>query len=465
MLLSAETALPLPEAPVAPQPLPTPAETRAQIIQLSWPAIVELALQTLTQIVDMAMVGRLGAAAIASIGLSFQPLFLAMGLFMGLSVGTTALVARHTGAKEPDRANHVTAQSTLLAVVMALVFAVVATAYAPQLITFMGAQPEVVSLGVGYMRYLIPGMSIMLVGMIISGALRGAGDTRTPMKINAFCNIANILLNYCLIFGHFGFPRMEVQGAALATSLSRALYVVVLIYLVIRPKSIIHLQLDNFRRVDFPVLMRTLRIGVPAALERLTMSLGLMAYVRIVAGMGTTVYAAHSLAINAEQISFMPGMGFATAATALVGQNLGAKRPDIARRAGWETFRLGAILMGAMGILFLTIPELFLRIYTNDPDIIAHGATCLRIMGGMQIPMAAGFILPGALRGAGDTRSVLLLSMFSIWLVRLGLARLFVIDFGWGLPGAWYAMAADWLIRGTGSGLLFHLGRWERIKV
>ncbi|MGE5573552.1 MAG: MATE family efflux transporter [Bacteroidota bacterium] len=463
------TSMGLRKAPPTPDAAPGDAVAiRRRVIQLSLPVFAEVVLQTLTQVVDMAMVGRLGASAIAAVGLSMQPLFLGQGVFMGLSVGTTALVARFTGAGERRMAGRTNHQSLLVSTVLALVTCAAAYVYARDIVTLMGAEPDVIALGTSYLRYLAPGFAMLLATMTVGGALRGAGDTTTPMKINVLVNLVNVVGNYMLIFGHFGFPALGVDGAAIATTVSRMIGGALFLWAACRrasPVALPRLRLAAYFRIDTALVARVLRIGVPAILERLVISSGMLVYIRAVAGLGTVVYAAHSIANNAESLSFMPGLAFATAATALVGQGLGAGRPDVAERSASEALKLGLAVMGTMALVFLAVPEYLMMIYTSDPEIIRLGSIALRVISFGQVPMGTAFIFSGALRGAGDTRSVLYVTTFAVWVVRLSATYLLVVMAGLGLFGAWLAMVADWLVRGGYVWHRFRAGRWKQLQV
>ncbi len=446
-------------------PLPAgQAEIRRVVLTLAWPVVAEMALQTATQIVDMAMVGRLGPVAISAVGLSFPPLFVAMGVFMGIAVGTTALVARSIGAKDRNLASSVTAQALSVAAVLAVALTGIAIWQAPRVVAFMGAEPEVVAAGASYIRALMPGAAFMLTAMILAGSLRGAGDTRTPMKVNLVINALNVGLNYVLIFGHLGFPALGLVGAALGTTIARSIGGMALVLIVARGKTIISLNPRDMLRPDPAILRRIFSIGAPAALERLVMSVGHLLYVRLVASLGTVAIAAHTITINAESLSFMPGIALSTAATTLVGQSLGARDPRRAELCARETVRLGTLVMGSMAVLFLIIPHLLMRIYTTDPAVIDLGRNILRIAALAQIPMGISFILAGALRGAGDTRTVLYISMLGAWPVRLLLTGAFLF-LGWGLTGAWLAMVLDWAVRSFVTWKHFNRGRWKEIEI
>lgn len=435
------------------------------ILKLAWPVIAEQSLATITQIVDMMMVGRLGPAAITAIGLSIQPLLLAQALGASLSVGTTALVARFIGAGEEGEAGRVLQQSLLASFVVSGFILAIYYIFAENIITLIGAETEVIPLGTSYLRLLIPGLFFVFMGFMISAALRGAGDTRTPMKVNILVNFLNVIGNYILIFGHFGAPRLGLDGAAVATTLARTIGGFILFVYVFRESAILTIVRKNFFKPDLPLIKRVLMIGLPATMEQLVMRAAQILYVRVVAGLGTVAYAAHQIAINAESISYMPGFGIAVAATTLVGQNLGAEQPERAEESAYESWKIGALIMGFMALIFLLIPEFLIRLYSDDPQIIRLGARNLRIVAFAQIQMGTQFIFAGALRGAGDTRSVFYSTAVSSWIGRLGMAYLFIHILNWGLVGAWLAMVVDWTMRGSYVYLRFRQGYWKQIKV
>ncbi|HCJ09832.1 MAG TPA: MATE family efflux transporter, partial [Clostridiales bacterium] len=248
------------------------------------------------------MVGHLGAEAITAVGLSFHPLWLVMGFFMGLGAGTTALVARFTGAGRPRDANRAAHQSFLLGTALAVGFGLVIMPLARPIMILMGAEPEVADLGALYLRYLVPGMVLMMVFFVLSAALRGAGDTRTPMWINVVINVLNVLLCFVLIFGHLGLPALGVVGAGLAATIARSAGTFILLAIMFTGRTPVSFHRSSFDpgwgffRPDLAVMGRVLRVGVPAALERLVNSVGMLLYTRVVASLGTVAFAAHSLA-------------------------------------------------------------------------------------------------------------------------------------------------------------------------
>lgn len=433
---------------------------------LAWPVVIEQALAMVSQVVDMAMVGRLGAEAVAAVGLSMPPFFLFNAIFMGISVGTTALVARAVGAGDQEKAGQVTGQSIIAAFLAGFFLICLGYANSLRIMVYMGAEPLVRPLGSSYLRAMMPGLLFLFVFTVAAAGMRAAGDTRTPMIVNAVINIFHIFTNYLFIFGGLGFPRLELVGAGISSSLSRIAGALWLIYILSRPNKSLFIKWNEvFRKFDWRLFSKVLKIGLPAAVERVLISTGQIIYTRLVASLGTTAYAAHSISINVESLSYMPGIGFATAATAMVGQYLGAGDVRGAQRSTAISLLMAVAIMGTMGMLFFSFPVLFLKMFTDDPDIIAMGAVLLRIVAFTQIPECIGMVIPGALRGAGDTRIVVYITLLGMWLVRLGFTWIFLNYLNWGLMGAWIAMFLDWSIRSVLYWFRFKSGGWKSIRI
>ena len=441
------------------------AHMRRRVMALAWPVMAEMALQTFTQMVDMAMVGRLGHVAIASVGISFRPLFIGHALFLGLGTAATAMVARYTGARDEEQANAAAEQALLSSLGIALAFGAFIFFFAPSITTLMGGTAEVIPQSAQYMRGMAPGMVSLLMATMITSSLRGAGDTRTPMLVNISSNVFNILANYTLIFGHFGFPRLEVYGAGIATSSARVLALAVLLYISLRGNKVIRMRLNRLVRPDWDLIRRLFAIGLPAAAERLVLSIGLAIHLRLVAGLGTLAIASATLAGNIEQLSFMPALGFSIAASALVGQGLGAQDPERARLATRESARLASAFMGIMGILFLAFPGLLVRLFTDDPQLLGPSITLVRLVAFAQIPTALAQVFSGALRGAGDTTSVLSITLSGTLVARLALTFLLINLLGLGLWAAWAAVIVDWVLRAYLAYRTFNRGRWQQVRV
>lgn len=455
-------------------------KVRKVVMLLAWPAIMEMFLATLVQFVDTAMVGSLGQVAIAAVGISTTPIWIMMSLFVALGVGTTALVARFVGGKDHQSAAQVAQQSLLLAATLALLLTVLMLINAEFVPRAMGAEADVIPAASLYLRIVSLAFFFGFCSFILSGVLRGAGDTKTPMRVNAYANIINVVANFFLIFPSrvvdVGFPFSEgalslfipgagmgVAGAAVATAVSRTFAGGVILYILFSGKQEVKLRL--YFKYNWTLIRRILRIGLPAMGERLIMSVGHMLFSVIVLQLGTVQYAAHHLAIIAESISYMPGFGFSMAATTLVGQGLGAGNPRLAESFGYAAWRLSALVMGAMAVVLYLFPEYLILIFNREPEIVAYGATCLRLVAFAQIPFATTMVLMGGLRGAGDTVWPLIIAAVGMMVVRLGLAFILVNYFNLGLVGAWTAMVLDIWVRGILTFLRFRSGHWKLVKV
>ncbi|MDF2839556.1 MAG: efflux family protein [Clostridia bacterium] len=451
-------------------------------MKLAMPAIMEMTMQTLLGFADMAMVGSLGAVAIAAVGLGDMPIMTLMAIFAALGTGTTALVARYIGAKEPEKATETARQSLIVGLLSGALVSILVVFFASYIIDFMGAESETAPYAIKYITYTGATMGFLVVNVIMGGVLRGCGDTKTPMYANGLANILNIIGNFLLIYSsaayviHIPFTDlsttlflpgagMGVGGAALSTALSRVISSLIIMYVLFSGKAPIKFSIRDKYKINMSIIKKILNIGTPAAFEQLSMRVGQMLYGRKVAMLGTVVYASHRIALTAESISFMPGFGFALAATTLVGQYLGAKKPDMSEKSGYEANKLAFLFMTALGVVLFFFPELFIRVFTRDPEIVANASLCLKLVAIAQPFLAAVMVFSGALRGAGDTRYVMINTLIGVWGIRL-LGTYILIDFfHFGLLGAWIGMVADLFVRGTLNFLRFRGGKWKYIRI
>lgn len=449
---------------VAPPPLAEETMLKT-VVSLAWPVIVEMLLLTLVGIVDMAMVGRLGAESIAAVGLGNQVVMLATTAFAAIRTGTTALIARHVGAREPEQAALIARQSIVMTLILAGSIFFVFSFFPVAGLRLLGAEPVVVTLGTGYMRWRAIGILFSLVTMVITGVLRGSGDTKKPMYVNIVVNIINPILNYIFIFGNFGAPRLGVTGAGLATTLAQVVGAILISRAIFSGNNIVKISLKDSYRLSWAPIKRILNIGIPAMVEAVLMRFAQVFFTIILTSLGTTTYAAHQIAIRAESLSFMPGWGFAVAATTLVGQNLGAERPDLAEKSGYMARNIALVVSSSMGVVFFLFPVQVVRIFTNDIEVIAQAAIVLRLIAIAQPAMAINMVIAGGLRGAGDTRWVTFITAVSVWLVRLTIAYVAVYYFHLGLLGAWFGMFADIFVRAILFSIRFARGKWKFLRI
>jgi MATE family multidrug resistance protein len=438
------------------------ATVRQQVLTLAWPAVIEQMLNMSVGLADTYIVGHLGAAPLAAVGLSVQALNILWALFSAIGVGSTALVARHIGAGDEETANRVAQQSILIALVVGLLGALVLWMGAPIFLDLLGAEPDVVALGTTYLRAVASTVFLLSVLFVSSAILRGSGDTRTPMLVMLAVNGVNIVVAYSLTHGVGSLPGLGVLGSGIGAATARALGGLIMIGLLIRGRGPVRIGF-HVPRPDAELIGRVLRIGLPTAGEQLLMRFGQVILASLIAGLGTLAYAAHQIALNAISIAYMPGFGFALAATTLVGQELGAERPDRAGRSAVEAVRMVTVVMSVMGLLATILAPQVMAIFINDPAVIAIGVPALRIAGLSMPFLGISFTLAGGLRGAGDTTSVLIILACSIWLVR-------VANSAWlspllGLAGIWVAIGLDFAIRAGVLALRFRSGKWKLIEV
>lgn len=438
---------------------------RRTILELAWPAILGNLFQTIVSMVDLVMVGRLGAVAVASVGLGGQMLWFLNALIVAVTVGTTALVARFIGAKKKKDAEHVLVQSLVL--VLPISFALTGFWYiaAEKFLLLIGASHEVAELGSTYIRIVFLSTPCIFLIFNSEGALRGAGDTKTPMKVGATMNLINVVLNYALIFGKFGFPALGVKGAGIATATAFVWASLTYVIIFFSGRFVLTIPRKDGFSFDMGTIKRILRIGIPTGIQRITMSGSMIFYVSIIAGFGTTALAAHQIGLRVESLSYMPGFGFAVAATTLVGQNLGAKNPQKAEESGWEAAKLCATFMGIMGLFMILFPKPMAHLFVSDTEVIDLAAWYLRIVAISEPPLALIFTLAGGLRGAGETRSPLYISVFGLWIFRIPLAYFLGVFLGWGAVGAWTAMTIDTFVRGGLYVYQFRKGKWKEVRV
>jgi len=434
------------------------------IFTLAWPATLTVLLENLATTVDMIMVGRLGAAEVAAVGFSSMIYWLLTALLFGMQAAVTAIVARNIGAGRTDLANRAMAQSLLLTFIMATFVAVSTFALAPKIFGLFGLEPDVLELSTSYLRILCWGQVFFSVVVIGSGALRGAGDTRTPMLIMAAGTIIHIGLNYLLILGNLGFPRLGVDGAAIGTVASMAVSALLYLWLLIRGRLILRLDLMNLRW-DQRSAWQTLRLALPASVEMVVLEFGLLVYAKFIVAFGTTALSGYQVGMQILSLSFIPHTGFGVAASTLIGQNLGAQRKKEAKKAGWICVFWGALAMGLMGVAYLLFSREIASIFINDAEVIEVAAIFIRVTAICQVSMSIHFTLSGALRGAGDTRSPLYITALGMYGIRVSSVWIGTRFFGMDIGGAFSLLIFDYILRNTLILIRYARGKWLDIKI
>lgn len=422
-------------------------EIRRAVLGLAWPSILENFLHASLGFVTTLMVARIGAAAVAGVGTASQVQVVVISAFFAVSMGTTVLIAHAFGAGRIEaEGDRIAKQSVVAGAILALLLTPVTILAAGPVMRGLGAEPDVVAEGAKFLQITAVSFVFMAIMFILSGALRGVGDTRTPMIITIFMNLSNIALAYVLIFGFFIIPEMGVTGAALAMVLARAFGMLAMAGLLYRGHRGLSIAGRDGWRPNPVRLKRLANIGLPSMGESVLRSGGQIAFVVVVFMLGTAVTAGNQVAQNAMFLSMFPGFGFAMAATALVGQSLGARNPERARKVGMTATRWCLAWMSTMGVIFFVFATPIMEFSASGEDkaeIIAAGVDALRLIAFIQPPLAIGFVMAGILRGAGDTRFPMYSTSLTMWLMRVPLAYLFGVQFGWGLQGIYVAMLLD----------------------
>jgi putative MATE family efflux protein len=429
------------------------------IITLAWPIFLEQVLVSLVQSIDTAMVGSLGANATASVAISQNPINLINSVILALGVGFTTMIARAVGAGQYDYSKLLIRQSIVVVIALGIPLSALCFALSRQIPIWMGAAPEILDDAQIYIRIIAFSMLFRGLLMVLTAIYRGFGDSRTPMLINVAINTLNVLGNYLLIydvhdvtlFGHtfsvWG-ANLGVAGAALSTTCSQTLGSLTLLLMCFLPRSgPMRISVHDSFRPSRDTLQEVFRVSLPVMFERFTISGAFVMTSSIIATLGTVSLAANSLAAQAESLSFMPGFAFGTAATTLVGQSLGANREDLARKyvrlSGW----IGSIVMLFMSFLLFILSENIIALFTPDEQVIVLGGQLLKILAFIQVPQMLAMVYSGALKGAGDTKSPFLITLFSMWGVRILGSILVVRVFHKDLRWVCAAMCLDNIVR------------------
>ncbi|HXW63013.1 MAG TPA: MATE family efflux transporter [Candidatus Acidoferrales bacterium] len=434
------------------------------ILLLAIPMVLEMVLESLFAVVDVFWVGRVGSDAVATVGLTESMLLLVFAVGMGLSLSTTAMVARRIGEKDPEGAAVAGAQAVFLGLAMSVIIGLPCLFLAPRLLLWMGATPNIVAVGSSYTRIALGGSGVVLLLFLNNAIFRGAGDAAVAMRLLWVSNIINLILDPCLIFGWGPFPRLGVTGAALATFTGRGIGVLYQFYRLLRGTTRIHILRQQIR-LDRNVLARLFRLSLTGILQFIIAQTSWIGLVRIVSLFGAAAVAGYTIAIRIVVFVILPSWGLSNAAATLVGQNLGAKLPDRAEASVWRTGLYNVLFLGSVGIVFTVFAGPLVRVFTNDPAVVPLAASCLRIVSYGNIGYAYAMVMLQAFNGAGDTVTPTILNLFGFWLFEIPLAYWLAILEKWQSNGVYYAIVIAEGSVAMASILLFKRGRWKQLQI
>ena len=421
-----------------PEPVAIEPMTQRRVLALATPIIGENLLQTLVGAVDTFMVARLGAAAVAGVGIGFELVFFIISILSAIDIGATVLVSQAIGAGLQERANRLARQAIVWGLLMAIPVSIGMFVAAPTLIGLFGAAPDVTAAATTYLQVTAATSIALFLSFVCGAVLRGAGDSRTPLQAAVLANIVNVIVAYVLIFGHLGLPALGVAGSALGAAAGRSLGAAYMLVVMARGRKAISLGGGWGWRPRITTARQLLTLGVPAAMEQVLSSGAFMVLVGVVALIGTHALAAQQITFTALSLAFLPAFGFSIAATALVGQSIGARVPADARTASRIALRWAFIWMGIGGVLTFLFSERVIGIFSGDPAVIEAGTAALRSLS-VALPFwALWFVSSGSLRGSGDTRTPLFIGASTMWLTVL-IAWIAVRWFDAGLGTVWFA--------------------------
>jgi putative MATE family efflux protein len=434
------------------------------ILLLAVPMVLEMVLESLFAVVDVFWVGRLGANAVATVGLTESMLSLVFAVAMGLSLSTTAMVARRIGEEDPEGAAVAGVQAIALGLLVSLAIGIPCGIWAPNLLRLMGASPEIVATGSGYTRICLGGSFAVLLLFLNNAIFRGAGDAAIAMRLLWVSNILNLIFDPCLIFGLGPFPRLGVTGAALATFSGRSIGVLYQLYRLMRGTERLRI-LKNQIRINLPVLGKLVRVSLTGVLQFAIAHTSWIGLVRIVSIFGAAALAGYTIAIRIVVFVILPSWGLSNAAATLVGQNLGAGHPERAEKSVWRTGLYNVIFLGSVGVVFIFFAEPIVGLFTNDPVVVALGAACLRIVSYGNLGYAYFMVMMQAFNGAGDTITPTIVNFFGFWLFEIPLAYSLAIPLHMRSNGVFASIAIAESAMAVASAILFKRGKWKKQRI
>jgi putative MATE family efflux protein len=434
------------------------------IILLAVPMVLEMVMESVFAVVDIFFVSKLGADAVATVGLTESAMTIVYALGIGLSMATTALVSRRIGEKKNKEAGLVAFQAIALGIFISILIAIPGFIFAKGFLQLMGASSQMIENGHWYPAIMFGGNMVIMLLFIINAVLRSSGDAALSMRVMWIANIINLILDPLLIFGIGPFPELGLMGAAIATTTGRGIAVIYQLYILFRGKHRIKLYLESIR-IKFGVMINLLKISGGGILQNLIATSSWIFLVRIISVSGPDALAGYTIAIRIIIFALLPAWGLSNAASTLVGQNLGANKPDRAEKSVWTTGYANMIFMGTISLILISFPNFWIKIFIDDPQVIAYGIQCLRIISYGFIIYGLGMVLIQGFNGSGDTITPTWINLFAFWLLEIPLAYVLAIVFNMGLEGACIAIVIAESSLALLSLYLFKKGKWKTRKV
>lgn len=434
---------------------------------MAWPAILESFFAAFVGLVDSLMVSSLGSAAVAAVGLTTQPKFVGLSLFFAANVSISALMARRKGQDKREEANKIFTTFMLFILVMAVILSILFVVFADPIIRLCGSEASTHESAVLYFQIIMGGMIFNVIQMGVNSAQRGAGNTKITMKTNLISNIVNVIANYLLIGGHFGFPALGIRGAALATVLGTVVSSVISLASVWKKETFISIPLIIEQRIKpgFEALKNIISVGYSVFAEQILMRVGFMLTAIMAADQGTAAMAAHQVGMNIMGLSFSFGDGLQATAVALIGYSLGANEPEKAKQYGKICRMTGAIIAAVLSVIYFVGARPLMRLFFREQEIVEIGVDIMHVIIFVVILQISQVIYMGCLRGAGDTLYTAIASTISVTIMRTLGSFICGYLLGWGIVGIWMGVVADQLSRYIMASVRFKQGKWTNIKI
>jgi putative MATE family efflux protein len=434
------------------------------IMLLAVPMVMEMLMESVFVVADVFFVSKLGPQAVAVVGLTESLLAIVYTLAVGLGIGATAMVARRIGEKDPEGAGHVAAQTLALGVIVSLVLGATGLLFGPQLLALMGASPEVIARGSGYTRVMLGGCPSVVMLFLVNAVFRGAGDAAIAVRSLWLANAINIVLATCLIFGVGPFPELGVVGAAVGTTIGRGLGALYAVSRLFRAGSRLRLTRAQLG-LDLGVMRRLVRLSSSAIFQVFIGMASWIGLVRILSGFGDQALAGYVIGIRVILFALFPSWGLGNAAATMVGQALGAGKPERAEQAVWRAAFYNMCFLGTVGLVFVLLAGPIVGFFTADPVVLAYGSDCLRLVAAGFLFYAYGMVLTQSFNGAGDTRTPTVINLFVFWLWEIPLAYALAYGLGLGPRGVFVAITVAFTTLSIVSALIFRRGRWKTREV
>jgi len=445
--------------------IPSTKEAYKNSLRIAIPAVIEMVSIALMDMIDTVMVGRVGSQAMTAVGITGQPRMLILSIFFALNIALTAIIARKKGAGEMDAARSCLRHGLLINVILGLKFTLLAFIFARPLMALAGAQPDTIHEATSYFRITNIVLVFQIMTMTICVAQRAIGNTKVALKVNATAKVVSVILNFILIEGRFGFPRLEVDGVAYARAIAAVVAFSLALASILHKDSPLRVTLKDNWRFEKSMFGSIGKLTANGMLEQVSLRFGFFAYARVIANLGTDAFAAHIIAMQLMVLSFTFADGIGAATTSLVGQNLGKDRPDLSSMYGKIGMRLAIIVAAVLSTLCIIFRFQFASLFSTDPEIVATAGGLILILAYILPLQTSQLVMGGSLRGAGDTRYVALTMLIAVGVMRPLFGFLMVVPLGWGLTGAWIAMIFD---QGARLAMLFTRfvrGKWMTVKI